>query len=273
MAYAVTLDALAKRRRVPRFVYSIMGQFDGTWAEIEAFMGGHVLDPQETLRRVREERLSLARFGDGELLLALNAEVGLAFQRGSPELQADLQSILNGDGWGDLPLLRCIPGIAASYYRPYWAKYWLLAKPMLDLAGTYGDPAVSREPMFRPDAEAARQAWRGVWDGRDVCYIVGRKSRFEPLGAFFDCVASQRTIYSLPTNAYADIPRIIEEVVASVPRHTLILLALGPAATVLAAKLTRLGYWALDIGHLTNAYQTVVYGAPRAEDTPLIAEE
>ena len=47
-------------------------------------------------------------------------------------------------------------------------------------------------------------------------------------------------------------------------------LALGPAATVLAARLTRLGYWALDIGHISQAYQTVVHGAPRAETTPFV---
>jgi hypothetical protein len=273
MVITTTAEALAKRKRVPRLYFSIAGRIDGTWAEIEAFMRDHVLDLQETLRRVRTERLSLARLGDGELLLAISAEAKIGFQLGSPELQADLQSILKGDGWDDLPLLRCLPGITASYYRPYWAKYWSFVKPLLNLSATYGDTSVSREEMFRIDAEASRQAWRAVWNDKNVCYIVGRKSRFDPIAALFDGVASQRTIYSVPKDAYADIPRIIDEVVASVPRDTLILLALGPAATVLAARLTRLGYWALDIGHITNAYQTVVHGAPRAETTPLVAPD
>jgi len=236
-------------------------------------MQEHVLDLHETLRRVSEDRLSLARLGDGELLLALSADAKLGFQTGSSELQADLQSILRGDEWIDLPLLRCIPGITASYYRPYWAKYWSLIKPLLDLSGTYGDTSVSREEMFRLDAEASRRAWRGVWAGEDACFIVGRRSRFEKLDVLFDNLQSHRTIYSTPTNAYSDIPRIIDEVVGSVSRETLILIALGPAATVLAAKLTRLGYWAIDIGHITNAYQTIVRGSPRAETTPPVAPD
>lgn len=268
-----TLEALARRRRVPRLVYSIKGRLDGTWSEIETFMGGHVLSPHETLRRVRSERLSLARFGDGELLLALSAEARISFQQGSQALQRDLQSLLSGDGWDGLPLLRCIPGITASYYRPYWAKFWPLIRPLLNLEGTYGDATVSREEMFRIDAEASRQAWRAVWADQDVCFISGRNSRFEPLPALFDGIASQRTIESLPSQAYADIPRLIEEVVATVPRHTLILIALGPAATVLAARLTQHGYWALDIGHIPNAYLTMARRAPRAEATPMVAPD
>jgi hypothetical protein len=112
-------------------------------------------------------------------------------------------------------------------------------------------------------------AWRSIWDGCDVCYVIGRKSRFEPIPALFDGVSSTRTIYSSPADAYADIERLLGEIAATVPRETLILLALGPAATILAAKLSRLGYWAIDIGHIANTYRTVVDGAPRVETTPL----
>ena len=262
--------ALARRKRVPRFVYSITSRLDGSWAEITEFMRGHVLGLHETLRRVRDERLSLARFGDGELLLSLSPDASIGFQHGSPELQADLRAILRGDGWDGLPLLRCLPGLSASYYHPYWAKYWTPIKPMLDLTYVYGDTSVSREALFRLDAEAARRAWRTVWDGKDVCFVAGRNSRFEPLPALFDGVASQQMLYSTPTNAYADVPRLVDEVSAKVQRDRLVLIALGPAATILAARLTRLGYWALDIGHITNAYQTVVHGAPRAETTPYV---
>jgi hypothetical protein len=270
MTDSLTPQMLARHRRVPRFVFSLTSRLNGTWSEVTAFMRDHVLDLHETLRVVRSERLSLARFGDGELLLGLCAEAGIGFQDGSPQLQADLRSILHGDEWDDLPLLRCIPGLSASYYHPYWAKFWPLVKPMLDPAYTYGDTSVSREALFQLDGEAGRQAWRAIWDGQDVCYVVGRGSRFQPIDALFDCVASSQTVYSVPTNAYADLPRLVEEIAATVPRHKLILLALGPAATILAARLTRLGYWALDIGHISQAYQTVVHGAPRAETTPFV---
>lgn len=259
----------AIRKRIPRLAFSLVSRLDGTWAEIEAFMRDHQLGLFETLERVRRDRLSLARFGDGEFLLALSPRSNIVYQRGSPDLQAELRDILRGGTSGSVPLLVAIPGIGTPYFRHYWAKYWPIVSPMLNPAATYGHASVSRESMFRPDAEKARLAWRQVWDGKDVCFVVGKGSRFEPIGALFDNTASQRTILSLPREAYADIPRLIDEIVATLPRDTLILLSLGPAATVLAARLASLGYWALDIGHIANSYRTIALGAPRPEQTPL----
>lgn len=232
-------------------------------------MRDHQLGLFETLERIRRDRLSLARFGDGEFMLALSPRSRIAYQHGSPELQAELRDILLVDTSASLHLLVAIPGIGTPYFRHYWAKYWPIVSPMMNPAATYGHASVSRESMFRPDAEKARLAWRKVWNGRDVCFVVGKGSRFEPIAGLFDNTASQRTILSLPKQAYADIPRLIDEIVAALPRETLILLSLGPAATVLAARLASLGYWALDIGHISNSYRTVALGAPRPEQTPL----
>jgi hypothetical protein len=264
------MAASAFRKRVPRFVFSVLARVDGTFAEIDAFMREHQLDLFETLQKVRRERVSLARFGDGELRLAEHADSTVAFQTGSPELQSELRQILRGDGYEGVPLLICIPGAKVPYFRQYWAKYWRSLRPLLNPAGIYGNSSVSREGLFRLDAEAGRLAWRAIWEGRDVCFVIGKGSRFDPIDALFDGVASQRTVYSLPRDAYADLPRLIAEIEASVPRDTLILASLGPAATVLAARLARLGYWAIDLGHISNTYRTVVDGAPPAEKTPLV---
>ncbi len=261
----------AFRKRVPRVVFSLLARLDGTHAEIEAFMRDHQLGLLETLERVRRDRLSLARFGDGELLLAERPDAAIAFQRGSPELQAELRQILRGEGYEGVPLLTCIPGVSVPYYRLYWAKYWRQMRPLLDSAGLYGNTSVSREGLFRLDAAAGVRAWRSIWQGRDVCFVIGKGSRFDPIDVLFDGIASQRTIHSLPRDAYDDLPRLIAEIEDTVPRDTLILASLGPAATVLAARLARRGYWAIDLGHITSAWRTVVEGAPRAEKTPLVA--
>lgn len=264
-------NPLGFRRNVPRFVFQLTSRLDGSWAEVEAFMRERQLGLLETLERVRRERLSLARFGDGELALALSPDAAISFHGGSAPLQAELRAILKGDGYEDVPLLTCIPGIGVSFYRGYWAKYWPAVKPLLNPARTYGNTSVSREGLFKLDPEAARVAWRAIWDGKDVCYVIGKGSRFEPIDALFGGVASSRTIHSLPRDAYADVDRVVDEVVATIPRETLILCALGPAATVLAARLAKLGYWALDIGHISSVYRTVTEGAPRAEKTKAVA--
>jgi hypothetical protein len=265
----------AIRKRIPRLLFTLKAPLDGTGAEIDAFRRNHQLGLHETLERVRSERLSLARFGDGEFILAQHADAGIGFQRGSPELQAELSAILRRDGLEGVPVLLAIPTLSKenSYWRHYWAKYWRWVKPLLDLSYVYGNMSVSREGIFKADPERAVAAWRAVWEGRDVCYVIGKGSRFEPLDALFGGVASHRTIYSTPKHAYEDLPRLIEEIVANVPRETLILIALGPTATVLAVRLARLGYWALDLGHITSAYRTVVQGAPMPEKTPFVAAD
>jgi hypothetical protein len=263
------LDRPGFNKRVPRIVYSIASRFNGRWAEIEGFLSANTLGLHETLNRAVQDRLSIARFGDGELWLALAPSSGLSFQRNSPELNRDLRALLRGDGIDGVPVLVCIPGLSSSYYRHYWAKYWSLVRPLLNPGMHYGNTSVSREAMFRGGAEAGRLAWRNVWAGRDVCYVTGRGSRFDPIPELFDNVASERHIYSEPRNAYSDLPRLIEEIEGSIPRETLILISLGPTATLLAAELARRGFWAIDLGHVTSAYRSVVHGARRAERVPL----
>lgn len=273
MATASRSNPLGLRKNIPRFVLQLTSRFDGTWAEIEAFMRDRQFGLMETLETVRRDRLSLARFGDGELALALSPDAGISFHKGSAELQAELRAILRGDGYDGVPLLTTIPGITVPFYRGYWAKYWPAVKPLLNPSRTYGNTSVSREGLFKLDPEAARLAWRSLWGGQDVCYVIGKGSRFEPIPALFNGVASSRTVHSLPRDAYADVDRVVEEIVATIPRETLILLALGPAATVLAVRLAKLGYWALDIGHITSVYRTVTEGAPRAEKTRAVAAQ
>ena len=50
--------------------------------------------------------------------------------------------------------------------------------------------------------------------------------------------------------------------------NPLILISLGPTATVLAYDLSKTGVQAIDIGHITNMYDRLVYGKAKPEDLP-----
>ena len=256
------------RKRIPRAAFLLTSRLDGSDADRRRFMSAHKLGLFETLDHIRRNRLSLARLGDGELALALRADARISYQAGSADLQRDLLDLLAGRGYSDVPLLVCIPGSNSPYFRQYWAKYWPIVRPVLSEAMLYGDASVSREALFQQNVEADRLAWRAVWDGCDVCFVTGKGSRFDVLPALFDNVASQRTIHSLPAQAYDDLPRLMDEIRSTVPKSTLLLISLGPAATVLAGRLAREGYWAIDLGHISNAYLTIASGAPRAESLP-----
>lgn len=70
----------------------------------------------------------------------------------------------------------------------------------------------------------------------------------------FANAASIKRVLCPATNAFDRYDDIVEAV-KSVWNGELILLALGPTATVLAANFTDMGMWALDIGHLDIEYE------------------
>jgi hypothetical protein len=70
-----------------------------------------------------------------------------------------------------------------------------------------------------------------------------------------------------PTDAYDHVDAL-EQRLLKVPAD-IFLLSLGPTATVLAARLSRRGRRAIDIGHITSSYRTVFLGDDRPEDQPV----
>ena len=92
------------------------------------------------------------------------------------------------------------------------------------------------------------------WEGKDVVLIEGTKSRIGVGNDFLKKAKSVKRILGPTTNAYSRIDQI-EEKAKSFPKDTLFLLALGPTATVLAYRLHKAGYRALDIGHMDIEYE------------------
>jgi hypothetical protein len=234
--------------------------------DVEQFVGEHVLDFEQTLHRITNERLSFARFGDGELRIMLRPEFNLRFQRWSPGLARDLRSVLTFDGFDPD---RLVLGFPYPHRGVYWSNIWLdiwpELKPMLPTSVTYGCTHVSRPVFFQHLGEAGVALWRKVWDGRELCIITGEGSRFSLVPELFDNVKATRYVYSTPVNAYADLPRLMEVLEADEPGE-LYLVALGPAGTLVTAWLARMGRWAIDVGHIGNSWANVLAGAKRPEE-------
>jgi hypothetical protein len=100
------------------------------------------------------------------------------------------------------------------------------------------------------------ELWRDVWAGAEVCVVTGEGSRFELVPELFDNIKSSRYVYSTPVNAYADLPRLMEALESEDPDQ-LYLISLGPAGTLVAAWLARMGRWAIDIGHISDSWANV----------------
>lgn len=185
---------------------------------------------------------SIARFGDGELRVAIGGSA--ISQRADGQLARELVAILRIEQPG---LLAGVPNFDATPRRDVWAKY---------RTGRYASLFVPRRTyassfITRPDSAPwidRPEYWdrvRDLWRGRDIILVVGDRKSLTP--EMMSDARSVRVITTPSKDAYSAIGRIDEEI--GTPAASVLMCA-GCTATALAARLHRRGVHALDLGHI-----------------------
>lgn len=249
------------KRGLRRIYASALYALTVSWRRGRAPM---ILSPEDTLRRIIDGRLSVCRYGDGELNIIRG--VGNGFCTPNCSLAHRLDDILTGaDDLGGRVLV-CIPGALRtlrdnnSESRYFWHLH--LSKTFSDWLRharrpLYGDTLVTRFYIDYLDrARTARMVdlWKEVWQGRDLLIVEGYGSRLGVGNDLFDNAASVKRILCPPKNAYESYDTILETTL----RHAgdrLVIIALGQTATVLAYDLAAKGLQALDLGHIDVEYE------------------
>lgn len=221
-----------------------------------------VLSIHDTLRKVQRERLSVIRFGDGEISLIEGAD--LAFQQYDPALAQQLREIIQTH---HEKLLICIPGIFGDISSLATTSFWFEIHHLFRHGSTwkqlvssdyqYGDAFLARPYIGYKDKGSAAETFQLVkklWAQEKVVLIEGSESRLGVGNDLFAGVHSLRRILCPPEHAYRKVAEITERA-ATVPKDTLILISLGPAAKVVAFELFRKGYRVIDIGHIDMEYE------------------
>lgn len=229
-----------------------------------------VLNGEQTLKLILEKKLSIGRFGDGEL--ALMRGESISFQEFDENLARKLRDLRSSDKF-----LVCVPDIFTkkslnkktikdfdyTFWKndlkstmPYWIKYFKDIKIL-------GDANVSRFYMRYKNKNADNHVklLKQIWEDRDVVFIEGEKSRLGIGNNLFDNCKSIFRIIGPSKNAFQRFEDLIECVRKNVSKDSLIILGLGPTATVLSYELSRLGYQALDMGHVDIEYEWYRMGA------------
>lgn len=231
-----------------------------------------ILDPiqlglKETLQAIAEEELSFSRFGDGEMMLLMKSEFSIKFQRNSPALQESLKNALE---FGVENQDKILIGYPHIFHNMHWtgifSDVWPTMKKYATRFNRLGDSHVSRPLAFHAYGEEICDLWSSIWAGSKIVIVAGRGSRFSMEESLFGSVKETIEVFSTPENAFLYIPNIIRDVQHHAPDKVLI--ALGPAGSILAVELAKLGIQALDIGHLSASYKNVIEGAGFPEDTP-----
>lgn len=197
-----------------------------------------VLAEEETLSASLTN--SLARFGDGELSLALGGNCISQVQ--NQALRIELLEILQNKA---TDLLVGIPNLD-SKTKPAWEKFRDPKYTRLYGDGIFGSAFITR-PDSAPwiDTPAYWKSLSQLWFGRDVVLVAGteRSLRPEQLVGVNDL----RRVNCPRRDAYSAIDQILEDI--GTPAGP-VLMCLGATATVLAARLAKKGVHAVDLGHI-----------------------
>lgn len=216
-------------------------------------------------------RKSLARFGDSEIRVMLGVDPK-DYQQPSLELSRRLKEIIkcNSDN-----ILIGINGVFKGYSqepyvaRRYWASfiriYFDSFYKELNPNVKYIDSSFTRLYVRRniKDVGVKFKYIKKIWDNREIVFIEGQYSRLGVGNDLFDNAKSIRRILCPHKNAFNVYKEILEKA-SQLPKNKLVIIALGASATVLAYDLCKMGYQALDIGHIDLEYEWFKIGVKDA---------
>lgn len=221
-----------------------------------------VMDKQQTVDLLCKTKKSLARFGDGEIQIISGR--GIPFQEYDENLANRMREVLlnNND---DL-----IVGINHWYFYPKYdpkdnqlnRKFTLVTMPAvrkklieyIDFSKTYGDASFTG---LRAEHNETNDAFfndiRTIWDNNQVVLVGCAEAHKKMHYDIFDNASKEIWIHVPNKNAFRKYDEVLEQL-KQFPKNSIIILMAGPTSKVLAYDLSKVGYRALDLGHIAKSY-------------------
>ena len=225
---------------------------------------------EETLDYIIENKVSISRFGDGEYKWMFN-EKQTSFQNQNEDMRKELISTYHNE---NSDLLLCISDCFSdlSKYkvsvRKFWSMYMMTHRNKIRQISNknykYGNLSVTRfyiDYLNTDHVPSLMKKWKSIWKDKNIVIVEGELTRLGVGNDLFDSSKTIKRIIAPAKNAYDKSEEILDYIVKNIDKNDLILLALGPTATILAAKLSHFGYQALDVGHIDVEYEWYLQGA------------
>lgn len=218
---------------------------------------------EETLEKIIKDKVSVSRFGDGEYKWIAQLPQD-SFQKASSKMTERLQEIIKSDLKNHIVCLSDVFG-DLSKYNEYGEHFWtwFMAEnrskwcSFLKEGKQYYNTNMTRLYMDYKDKSKCGNWFcmlKQVWKNQDILIIEGEKTRLGVGNDLFDGAASIQRILAPAVNAYDKYEEIYHKA-CQYGRGKLILIALGPTATILAYDLAKEGYQAIDVGHVDVEYE------------------
>lgn len=237
-----------------------------------------IISLDDTIDTIIQRKASISRYGDGEFDIIFGRTQG--FQGRNDRLAKRLKDVLKRNGESEkflVALPDCFGDI--SHFTPEAQRHWKLRLDkerykwykLMNRKAPYYHAQISRFYFDWAD-KSNSPIWasklKKIWEGRNVLIAEGEKSRMGVGNDLFDGAMSVRRILCPSVNAFNKYDDIIREIQIHSNHSDLILMSLGQTASVLAYDLYKLGYQAVDIGHVDIEYEWMKMGATEKVRVP-----
>ncbi len=215
----------------------------------------------ESIDDILKHHYSVARFGDGEFQLMRGNSI--PFQKHNKKLQKRLIEVFNSDidtlkvaivraMWFDKSNLS---DVNKNFWRRYGPSFRKQILPYIDMKRTYyaAEMTLAYTYFKNYDINTYFEKIRKIWEKKDVVIICGRSVFDNITHSIFDNAKSVDYIYTSATDAFDEYDNLLAKIKKSDTKKIIITIC-GPTAKVLVYDLTKMGYWALDMGHIAKSY-------------------
>lgn len=250
--------------KIDNLPYEIAGEFN---LESENINFPKIMTIEETIDEIIKNKKSVSRYGDGEFMYLFDgqkADNAYFRTKYSEKLKQRLSEVLISnnknhlvciwDFFGSLEKFTDGSKIGARMHMSYFREYM---KSYINPNYIYGNAFISRPYLAYKDISQVACIFKKIkeiWKNRDIIIIEGELSRLGVGNDLFDTAKSVKRILCPAENAFEKYDLILEKATL-LDKNCLILIALGMSATILAYDLCKLGFWAIDIGHIDIEYE------------------
>ena len=246
--------------------------------ELGVKQGPKIKSSEELLQYIIQKKVSLCRFGDGEFEIMRELERPW-FQNVDLELSRRLKTVLHSDHRNiaiaianNFGSLDCYTEKAANAIRQY--LYGGTRKEVMEFFENdrfYFDAYVSRPYLMYRDKNNAKIIFdllKKIWENRNLLIVEGENSK---MGVGNDLMMNTKRIRRVicpAQNAFSQYSKILNTVQNLVSEDELVIVSLGPTATVLAYDLGISGIQTLDVGQIDNEYEWFIRNAEDRVEIP-----
>ena len=221
----------------------------------------HILTKEESLDEILRIKQSFVRTGDGECKIMMG--IDQPFQKYEKEIDERLRQMLSIPREGLMVGINksyylSLNGKFANYYRRFAYDFRKVYSQFLNPYMVYIDAGFigydSRLCGRNPETDLHYQKWCDLFADKDIAVVCGGGILDKLQYDVFYKAKSKKLITGPRINAWDEHEIIIDKIVETVSRDTILVFILGMAGKAMIPELMDYGYTCWDVGHLAKYY-------------------